>query len=83
MSEDAPSTVAHIIGVVASDTTSEMRIAAESVIANSRKSRPTMPPIRRIGMNTAMSDTLIEKTVKPISRAPRRAASSGGRPASR
>jgi hypothetical protein len=38
------------------------------------------PPIRRIGMKTATSDTLIDITVKPISRAPRRAASSGARP---
>ncbi len=71
------------MGVVTSDTTSEMRIAAERVIANSRKSRPTMPPIKRIGMNTAISEMLIENTVKPISRAPTSAASSGPRPASR
>ena len=36
-----------------------------------------MPPIRRIGMNTATSEMLIERTVKPISLAPRSAASSG------
>ena len=29
-----------------------------------------MPPINRIGMNTATSERLIERTVKPISRAP-------------
>ena len=62
---------AHIIGVVVSDTTSEIRIATDSVTANSRNSRPTMPPISRIGMNTATSDTLIDSTVKPTSRAPR------------
>ena len=39
-------------------------------MANSRKSRPTMPPISRMGMKTAISEMLIEKTVKPISRAP-------------
>jgi len=60
-----------------------MAIAADSVTANSRNSRPTTPPMRRIGMNTATSETLIESTVKPISRAPRRAASMGAIPASR
>ncbi len=39
-------------------------------MANSRKSRPMMPPIRSSGMNTAISETLMEKTVKPISFAP-------------
>jgi hypothetical protein len=34
-----------------------------------------MPPISRIGMNTAISDRLIETTVKPTSRAPLSAAS--------
>ena len=33
-----------------------------------------MPPIRRIGMKTATSETLIEMTVKPISWAPFNAA---------
>ena len=36
-----------------------------------------MPPIKRMGMNTATSEMLIENTVKPISRAPTSAASSG------
>jgi hypothetical protein len=58
-------------------------MAAESVTANSRKSRPTMPLISRIGMKTATSDTLIETTVKPISRAPFSAASNGAAPSSR
>ena len=41
-----------------------------------------MPPISRIGMNTAISDTLIDSTVKPTSRAPRSAAWKRGMPAS-
>ena len=45
-------------------------IATDKVIANSRNSRPTMPPIRRIGTNTAISDRLIDRTVKPTSPAP-------------
>ncbi|GJE71177.1 hypothetical protein CHKEEEPN_2721 [Methylorubrum podarium] len=41
-----------------------------------------MPPMSRIGRNTAMSDRLIETTVKPTSRAPISAASTRGLPAS-
>ena len=55
-------------------------MATDSVTANSRNSRPTMPPISRIGMNTATSETLIDSTVKPISRGAVSAASSGGMP---
>ena len=58
-------------------------MATDSVTANSRNSRPTMPPINRMGMNTATSDTLIERTVKPISCAPCSAACSGFMPSSR
>ena len=61
-------------GVVVSEMTMETTMAVESVMANSRKRRPTMPPISRMGMKTAISDMLIEKTVKPISLAPLRAA---------
>ena len=68
---------AHIIGVVVSETTSEIRIATDSVIANSRNRRPMIPPIIRIGMNTAISDRLIDSTVKPTSRAPCSAARNG------
>jgi len=49
-------------------------MATESVTANSRKRRPTIPPISRMGMKTAISEMLIESTVKPISREPRIAA---------
>src|SRR5262249_49197426 len=54
---------AAIIGVVVRDRASEMTMATDSVTANSRNSRPMMPPISRIGMNTAMSDRLIDSTV--------------------
>ena len=53
-----------------------------TVTANSRNSRPTMPPISSSGMNTAISDTLIETMVKPISPAPLSAASIGFMPSS-
>ena len=60
--------------MVVSETTSDTSTATDSVIENSRKMRPTIPPISRMGMNTAISDTLIDSTVKPTSRAPRSAA---------
>src|SRR5436305_1312133 len=50
------STRAHSIGVSVSDTKPETMIATEMVTANSRNTRPTMPPIRRTGINTAMSE---------------------------
>ena len=52
------------MGVVVSDTTIEMAMAMVSTTANSRNSRPTMPPIRRMGMKTATSEVLMESTVK-------------------
>ena len=57
-----------------------MPIATDSVTANSRKSRPMIPPMKRIGMKTATSDTLMETTVKATSRAPTSAASIGAMP---
>ncbi len=71
---------AHIIGVVVSEIASDTRIATDSVTANSRNSRPTMPPIISSGMNTAISEKLIDTTVKPTSRAPLSAACIGRMP---
>ncbi len=71
------------MGVMVSETSSETMIATDNVTANSRNNRPTMPPISRIGMKTATSDRLMERTVNPISDAPRSAAASGGIPCSR
>ena len=65
-----------------SETSPETVIATASVTANSRKSRPTIPLIRRMGMKTASNETVIETMVKPISRAPRSAASNGRIPPS-
>ena len=73
---------AHIIGVAVSDTASDTRIATESVTANSRKRRPTIPPMSRMGMNTAISEKLIDSTVKLTSFAPSSAAWKGVRPRS-
>ena len=76
------SSQAHIIGVVVSEMTSEIITAADSVIANSRNSRPTWPCMKSSGMNTATSETLIESTVKPTSCAPSSAAFIRSMPAS-
>ena len=57
-------------------------MAMLSVTENSRKSRPTMPPMSSSGMNTASSDTVMDTMVKPISFAPRYAASEGDMPCS-
>ena len=78
---------AQIIGVTVSDTTVEITMVKTSVIENSRRSRPITPSMNSSGMKTAMSDRLIEKTVKPIclraERAPRRAGSCLARDCSR
>ena len=71
-----------IIGVTVRDTTAEMAMANDRVTANSRKRRPTSPPINRIGMKTASSETVIDTMVKPICLAPLKAACSGASPAS-
>ena len=65
---------AHIIGVSVSDRNIEITIVVASVTANSRNNRPTIPCISRIGRNTATSETVIDSTVKPTSRAPSSAA---------
>src|SRR5205807_9177331 len=59
--------MAHIMGVVVSDRMSEMTMAVESTTANSRNRRPTMPPINSIGMNTATSERLLDRTVNAVS----------------
>jgi len=54
----------HIMGASVSDTSADTAIDAVTVSANSRNSRPMMPPISSSGMNTAISEQLIESTVK-------------------
>ena len=65
------------MGVSVTDTMPEIRIATQMVTANSRNSRPRMPPRNSTGMNTAASDSVIETMVKPISFDPTSAAYSG------
>ena len=57
-------------------------MATLTVTANSRNSRPIRPPISSSGMNTAVSDSVIETMVKPISCEPSIAASNGCLPSS-
>ncbi len=64
------STRAQSIGVSVSETKPEITIAMAMVTANSRNTRPTMPPISRTGMKTAISENVIDTMVKPISREP-------------
>ena len=66
-----------------SDTTIEISTAIDSVTVNSLNRRPTRPPIINSGRNTAISETLIETTVKPTSFAPANAASTLDLPISR
>ena len=73
----------HIIGVTVSDTAADTAIASVIVTANSWNSRPMMPPMKVMGMNTATSDSEIDTTVNPICRAPSNAAWSGDLPMSR
>src|SRR3954463_14686587 len=69
---------AHIIAVRVSERMAETPMAMASVTANSRKSRPMMPPMKSSGMSTATSETVRETMVKPIWLAPLSAASNGG-----
>jgi hypothetical protein len=69
--------------VSVSDTTPEIRIDTAMVTANSRNSRPTMPPMNSRGRNTAVSDSVIETTVNDTSRAPSNAACMADFPISR
>ena len=72
----------HIIGVSVSETKADATTATLTVTANSRNSRPMMPPMNSSGMNTAISEKVIDTMVKPICPAPLIAASNGGSPCS-
>ena len=79
---DVAASWAHIIGVSVSETTAETRIVTLSVTANSRNNRPTMSPMNNSGISTAISETLSDTIVKPISAEPLSAAAAALRPAS-
>ena len=77
------SSLAHIMGVVVRETSMDTSTAVVSTTENSRNSRPTMPPMNKMGVNTATREMEMDITVKPTSRAPRRAARNGLSPISR
>ena len=52
-------------------------MAMPMTMANSLKTRPTTPPMKNTGMNTATSEMVIDMMVKVISREPLSAASIG------
>jgi hypothetical protein len=70
------------IGVRVTETTPEMRMATQIVTENSRNNRPSTPPMKSTGMNTAASESVIDTMVKPISREPSSDALSGSSPCS-
>src|SRR5262245_15366640 len=55
------------IGVRLIDTNPDTRIATPIVTANSCSNRPTTPPMKRTGMNTAVSEAVIDRMVNEIS----------------
>ncbi len=72
----------HIIGVSVSETKAETRMVTASVIANSRKSRPTTSLMKSSGISTAISETVSDMMVKPICSLPLSAAFIGLSPSS-
>ncbi len=73
---------AAIIGISVSDSTADTPMAIVMVTANSKNSRPMMPPMNSSGMNTATRLTEMDSTVKAISLAPVTAALRGSSPSS-
>ena len=73
---------AAIIGVSVSETNAEKMIVTASVTANSRNRRPTISAMNSSGISTAISETVSETMVNPISADPLSAASIGESPIS-
>ncbi|MND70661.1 hypothetical protein D3C80_621720 [compost metagenome] len=67
-------------GVRVSATREEKSTASDSRIANSVKSRPTMPSMKAMGTNTITSTAVVATTAKPTSRVPCQAAIRGDSP---
>src|SRR5208283_1101184 len=62
------------MGVRVKETKPDTKIAELMVTANSWNNLPTIPPINRIGMNTATREMVMDKMVNPISLDPFKAA---------
>jgi len=63
------------MGVRVTETRPEIKIATMMTSENSCSSRPIMPDIKTMGINTAASETVMDRMVKPISDEPLSAAS--------
>ena len=61
---------AAIMGVRVSETNAEKMMVTARVTANSRNRRPTMSAMNSSGISTAMSETVSETIVNPISAEP-------------
>ena len=70
--------LAHKLGVSVSEITAEIRMAKLRVMENSCNKRPIIPVMNSRGMKTAISDKLMEMTVKPTCRAPLKRGLKGG-----
>ena len=71
------------MGVALRDTSSDTTMAPITTTANSRNTRPTMPPMNRMGMKAAIRARLMDTSVNQISRVPSRAACGAVLPRSR
>ena len=56
------------------------RIVADMVMPNDLRNRPTIPPMKAMGRNTATSESVIESTARPISLVAAKAASRAVQP---
>ena len=68
------------IGVRVNDTSSDTPTANAAVRPNDDMNRPTIPPMKPTGTKTAISDSVVAITARPISRVPSMAASNGAIP---
>ena len=71
------------MGVTVNEKIPDIRTATLMVTPNSRKYRPVTPPMNRTGMNTAISDSVIETIVEATSLTPATVACIRGSPRSR
>ena len=60
----------HSIGVSVKETSSDTAMANAEVKPNELMNRPTIPPMKPTGRNTASSDNVVAITASPISLVP-------------
>ena len=53
------------------------RMVADMVMPNDFRNRPTIPPMNAMGRNTAISESVMERTARPISLVAAKAALNG------